>query len=209
MSEQPEVEVWDRFVRLTHWSLVVGVVAAFVTAERWPEIHETIGYAIGMLLVLRIIWGFIGPQHARFSDFVRGPTAVRSYLVSLLALKGRRYLGHSPAGGAMVALLLALLLVVVTTGIATENQRAASGQVTTMQASNPTAGPNAGGETANETVIGGIHEAAANLLIVLVPLHILGVLLASFVHHENLVMAMFTGRKRQRSKEEHSAGGGR
>ena len=99
MSEQPEVKVWDPFVRIAHWTVVVGIVAAFLTAERWPEIHETIGYAIGVLLIFRVLWGFVGPQYARFSDFVRGPTAVRSYLVSLLALKGRHYLGHSRRAG--------------------------------------------------------------------------------------------------------------
>src|SRR5690242_13283799 len=109
MSEQADIKVWDPFVRIAHWTVVVGIVAAFATAERWPEVHETIGYAIGVLLIFRILWGFVGPQHARFSDFLRGPTAVRSYLVSLLAFKGRRYLGHSPAGGAMIVLLLALL----------------------------------------------------------------------------------------------------
>jgi cytochrome b len=210
MSEQAEIKVWDPFVRISHWTLVVGIVAAFVTAEQWPEVHETIGYAIGVLLVFRIFWGFVGPQHARFSDFLRGPTAVRSYLVSLLAFKGRRYLGHSPAGGAMVVLLLTLLSVVVVTGIVSEEQReAAFGPVATMQAGTPPAVATGGQAKAAESLVGGIHEAAANLLIVLVPLHILGVLLASFVHRENLVAAMFTGRKRTKGKARDSAAGTR
>jgi len=199
---QPEtVKVWDLFVRISHWSLVVGVVAAFFTAERWPETHETIGYAIGAIIVLRLIWGFVGPQHARFSDFVRGPSAVRSYMVSLLALRGRRYVGHSPAGGAMVVLLLVLITVVVSTGIVSEQQReaAASQSVTATHPNEIPAARDANGEKENETLVGEIHEAAANLLLVFIPLHLLGVLLASVVHRENLVAAMFTGRKRAKS----------
>lgn len=199
MSEQESVKVWDLFVRISHWSLVVGIVAAFFTAERWPEVHETIGYAIGIVVALRIIWGFVGPRHARFSDFVRGPSAVRSYLVSLLALRGRRYIGHSPAGGAMVVLLLALVTVVVSTGIVTEERREAvvAQSVTEAGPSTAQVAVAKGEEQETESLIGEIHEAAANLLLVFVPLHILGVLLASIAHRENLLQAMFTGRKRR------------
>jgi len=208
MPEQPEVRVWDPLVRLTHWSLAIGIVLSFVTAERWPEIHEAIGYAIGGIIVVRVLWGFIGSQHARFSDFAYGPSAVRRYLVALMGFKGRRYLGHSPAGGAMVMLLLALVSVIVATGILTEIQRenALPPAVATAASSGAPSGLDASIEE-HESVVGQIHEAAANVLIVFVSLHIAGVLVASLVHRENLVVAMFTGRKRLKSKPDNPAAG--
>jgi len=208
MSEQPEVRVWDPLVRLTHWSLAIGIVLSFVTAERWPEIHEAIGYTIGGIIVVRVLWGFIGSQHARFSDFAYGPSAVRRYLVALMGFKGRRYLGHSPAGGAMVMLLLALVSTIVVTGILTEIQResALPPAVATAASSGAPSGLEASSEE-HESVVGQIHEAAANVLIVFVSLHIAGVLVASLLHRENLVAAMFTGRKRLKSKPGSPAAG--
>src|SRR5581483_4690299 len=123
MAELTRVKVWDMLVRICHWGLVAGVALAFLTAEELPEIHEAIGYAIGGLVVVRIVWGFVGPRHARFSDFVYRPAKVYAYLRDLVDLKGRRYLGHSPAGGAMVVALLTMLAVTVSTGIASELQR--------------------------------------------------------------------------------------
>ncbi|HTJ64099.1 MAG TPA: cytochrome b/b6 domain-containing protein [Alphaproteobacteria bacterium] len=189
------VEVWDSVVRILHWSLVVGVILAFLTAETLPETHETVGYAIGGIVVVRVIWGFVGSRHARFSDFAYGPSAVASYLQNLLGFKGRRYLGHSPAGGAMVIGLLAVLAVIVATGVATDIQRDQTPPAAAAGAVQAPAKAGGDGEE-TESMLSEIHEGAANLLIVLVALHVGGVLLASLVHRENLVAAMFSGRKR-------------
>lgn len=201
MSNPATVRIWDPLVRVLHWSLVVGVGLAFLTAETWQETHEAVGYVIGGIVALRVLWGFVGSQHARFSDFVYGPTAVGSYLQKLLTFKGRRYLGHSPAGGAMVVGILALLTVIVSTGIATEIRTENAPSVAAAASSGDQ--KIAGGqkdEEESESILGEIHEAAANLLIVLVALHIGGVLLASLVHRENLVAAMFNGHKRPNNK---------
>ena len=104
------VKVWDPFVRLFHWSLVALFAAAYLTGDESDRLHIAIGYAISGLIGLRILWGFVGSPHARFSDLVRGPRGAFSYLRDVAFLKARRYLGHNPAGGAMIIALLVMLI---------------------------------------------------------------------------------------------------
>jgi cytochrome b len=167
------VKVWDPFVRVFHWSLVALFIAAYVTGDESERAHVLTGYAIATLVALRIVWGFIGSKYARFSDFVKSPSAVLTYLRGALSFKGQRYLGHNPAGGAMI---LALLVALAGT--------CATGYMMTTEAW-------WGSKKLEE-----VHEAFANGMLVLIGLHIAGVLFASIEHGENLVRAMITGRKR-------------
>lgn len=123
MSEQPEtthqadaIHVWDAFVRVFHWTLAVGFFVAYLSEDvMW--LHVWTGYLVGVLILMRIVWGFIGPQHARFSDFAFPPKAVLAYLVDLVRFKAIRHLGHSPAGSVMVWALLAGVLAIVGSGL--------------------------------------------------------------------------------------------
>lgn len=167
------VKVWDPFVRLFHWSLAALFVAAYATGDESERAHMIIGYAMMALLALRVVWGFVGPAHARFADFLRSPREVSAYLRDMASLRARRYLGHNPAGGVMIVVLLAMLCF---TG--------ATGYMMTLDAL-------WGAEWLED-----VHEAAANLTLALVGLHVAGVLASGLLHGENLVKAMFTGRKR-------------
>ena len=113
--------VWDPLVRFGHWALVAAFAVAYLSAEEeagGPDLlHVWGGYVVGVLVVLRVVWGFVGPRHARFSDFVRSPIVALAYFIDLLYGRGRRYVGHSPAGGAMVIALLVCLAATVTTGL--------------------------------------------------------------------------------------------
>ena len=94
--------VWDPLVRFGHWVLVVAFVVAYLSAEEeagGPDpLHVRGGYVVGVIVVLRVAWGFVGPRHARFSDFVRSPLVALAYVRDLLYGRARRYVGRSPAG---------------------------------------------------------------------------------------------------------------
>ncbi len=173
-EESGTVKVWDPLVRLFHWSLVIAFAIAWVTGDELQRLHEAAGYAIVGLLVVRVVWGFIGSARARFSDFVYRPSTVVSYMADMARFRARRYLGHNPAGGAMVLALLLMLAAACGTGLMM------------------TTDAYWGVEWVEEA-----HELAANFTLVLVGLHLAGVLVASAEHRENLVKAMITGQKRQ------------
>jgi cytochrome b len=165
------VAVWDPVIRIFHWTLAAAVLTALVSDED-RALHEAAGYVALALIGLRIVWGFIGPWHARFSSFVRSPGAVLGYLGDIATGRSRRYLGHNPAGGAMILLLIATVATAGLTGWLQETDRFFG--VAWVEI---------------------LHSAAANLLIGLVAFHILGVVFSSALHGENLVRAMVTGRK--------------
>ncbi len=172
-SPPATIKVWDPFVRLFHWSLVSLFVLAYVAGDEIERVHIAAGYTIAGLLALRIVWGFLGPRHARFADFVRSPDEALAYLRDAMAMRARRYIGHNPAGGLMV---IALIFTLAGTCV--------TGYMMTIDAY-------WGSEAMEE-----VHELLANATVALIALHVLGVLFASFEHRENLVKAMITGRKR-------------
>ncbi len=173
VSSPVEVKVWDPFVRIFHWSLVVCFAVAFLSGDETEWVHLTVGYAIAALVACRIVWGFIGSRYARFSDFIKGPAAVLVFLKQSLQLKAPRSLGHNPAGGAMIVALLIMLIALSITGVLM------------------TTDAYWGSKMLEE-----VHEVLAYATLGLIGLHILGVILAGVEHKENLVRAMITGRKR-------------
>ena len=170
---EAEVRVWDPLVQIFHWSLVAAFTVALVTGEHLERLHIPAGYAVMGLIAFRVVWGFIGPRHARFSDFVFPLATVVAYLRDMVLGRAKRTLGHSPAGGAMVIALLVMLAITSGTGYAL-----------TLP------------DFSRSKWIKELHEITANATLGLVLLHVAGVLVSSFLHRENLIRAMFTGRKR-------------
>jgi cytochrome b len=167
------IRVWDSFVRVFHWSLALSIAAAWITSGEWARAHEAAGYVAGALVAARLAWGFSGSRYARFKQFVRPAPTVVAYLKAIAAGTERRYLGHNPAGGAMIVALLAAIAATATTGwLLTTDAFWGSGPM------------------------GFAHSVFGNGVLVLVGAHLAGVALASWRHRENLVRAMLTGFKR-------------
>lgn len=169
----PEVKVWDPVVRLFHWTLAFGCIANLTVLREAETAHEIVGYVILVAIAVRLLWGFVGTRHARFSDFIAGPRTLVRYLATLLQGKAPRYIGHNPAGGLMMLLLIALATICGATGVMM-GQDAFWGE-----------------EWVEE-----VHETAANLILVMAAFHVLAALVESWHHRENLIRAMITGRKR-------------
>lgn len=191
MHTQPMVKVWDPLVRVAHWSLATAFFVAYLTEDDLITVHVWAGYTVLGLVLLRIVWGVIGPRHARFTDFVVGPRRAWAYLGAVLRWRARRYLGHNPAGGAMIVLLLLGLLATTFTGLGVYGAEDNAG---------PLAGWLGNSSAAAEDLWEEIHEWSANFTLALVFLHVLGVLAESFMHRENLIRAMINGYKRTEPK---------
>lgn len=173
---QARILVWDWPTRVFHWSFALSFAGAYLTAEseRYRDIHLALGYLFAGLLVFRLIWGLIGTRYARFSSFSFTPRTVLSYLQSLLKHQAQHFLGHNPIGTIAIFLLLGLGLIISFTGIALDWEF---------------------GSVDWEDLFAETHEWSANFMLLVVFMHIGGVILSSWLHHENLARAMFTGYK--------------
>ena len=169
MSEK-SVKVWDPLVRILHWSLVLLFAIAFAS-EDFMGVHRWVGYLVLGIVATRTVWGVIGTKHARFTDFIYSPASIKKYLIELATFRPSHYLGHNPAGGVMILLLLIAVLGTGVTGILADGKGGLQGMWEE------------------------VHEVFANGTVLLIVIHVLGVIVSSLIHKENLVRAMFTGRK--------------
>lgn len=203
-----EIRVWDPLVRVFHWGLVLTFVISYLTGEEESSLHIYAGYAVLGLITFRVIWGLIGTKHARFGDFLTTPTTVMDYLKSL-ADKPKRYIGHNPAGGWMVIIMLVILFVVSVSGLKVyaieEGMGPLAGDIpelaiigTAYADSDSDSDEREGdseSEDSSEEFWEEIHEASSNLMLLLILLHVAGVFVTGRLHNENLVKAMVTGKK--------------
>jgi cytochrome b len=186
MNTNTMVKVWDIFVRTFHWSLVLTFFTAYITEDDFLTLHTYAGYTVLGLVLIRLIWGIVGTRYARFSNFVTSPGMAWQYVKDTLHLRAKRYLGHNPAAGAMIVLLLVSLLMTTLSGIATYGAVESAGPL-----GNWLGNIGEGGENMLEEV----HEFFANFTVLLVVIHVGGVVIESLLHRENLVRSMLHGYK--------------
>jgi cytochrome b len=184
--------VWDLPLRLFHWALAIAVAGSFVTHYLGTEAfawHARFGYATVVLVTFRIVWGFVGPAHARFSDFVRGPKAAFAHARSMFARPRpgeppAHVAGHNPLGGWMVLVLLALLLVQAVMGLFANDEIYNTGPLYGYVDSD------------RSNALTSLHERLADVILYAAGLHVAAAFWYLLVKRENLIRAMVTGYKR-------------
>lgn len=209
------VSVWDPFVRIGHWLVAALFAIAYLTEGEPLWLHSWAGYAIAALVVARILWGLVGPRHARFADFLTGPSAVLADLAGLARGRAARHLGHTPAGGWAIVALLVLLAATTVSGMANLAWQQGTGPLSPFIGRGTPAGvallapaladdDDAEDEGAarrddrrgKKGPFHEIHELLANLTLAMVLVHVAGVIVVTLATGENLIGAMISGKKR-------------
>lgn len=186
-DNEKSVKVWDVPVRLFHWTLVLSFTAAYLTAEfHVGFLHTLIGYFLCVLVLARVFWGFAGNRYARFSSFIFSPQETIAYLRSLRQGSPKHYLGHNPAGALMVFALLGSLALIFLSGLTT---------LAVIDFEGPLLFLIDYFDDDASYVARHLHGWLVDAALILIPLHLLGVAAGSIQHKENLVRAMFTGKK--------------
>lgn len=165
--------VWDMPVRVFHWLLVVCFAGAWLSSEseRWAMIHYAFGYTACLLVLIRLVWGLIGTRYARFSQFLKSPKAVLEHFMAMLRGHPHHDVGHNPAGGLVMFVLMLLILLIGLTGYLSVKEFL--------------------GNFVSEA-----HGVVANLVLGLVIVHIIAAIGMSLIERQNLVRSMVTGKKR-------------
>ena len=167
------VRVWDPIVRIFHWTVALGVLANLTVLRNHETQHLYVGYVIVAALLVRLAWGSVARGHARFASFVPTPRALLGYTGLLLKGREPRYVGHNPAGAAMMVALMGLVSIIGLTGWMMGTDRFWGVRWVEI-----------------------VHETSANVLIVAALLHVAGAIVESLRHKENLPLSMVTGYKR-------------
>jgi cytochrome b len=164
--------VWDMPVRVFHWLLVICFAGAWLSSEseRWALIHYAFGYTACLLILIRLVWGFIGTRYARFSQFLKSPRAVIGHFMAMLRGHPHHDVGHNPAGGLVMFVLMLLILLIGLTGYLSV-------------------------KAFSENLSSEAHEVLSSLALAIVILHILAAILMSVMEKQNLIKSMVSGKK--------------
>lgn len=183
-----KILVWDIPVRVFHWSIVILVGLAWYSGEQggldWMEVHLWCGYGILTLVLFRVLWGFVGGAHARFTDFVRGPVTAWRYARRMFGSGHQGYLGHNPLGGWSVLMLLLLLLIQAGTGLFASDDILIEGPLYDYVSS----------DTSRQLT--SLHKLNFNILLAFIGLHLLAIISYLLFKKENLVHPMLSGYKK-------------
>lgn len=172
MSNKQSILVWDIPTRVFHWLLVICFAGAWLTSEseRLQMIHYAFGYSACVLVIFRVVWGFIGTRYARFTQFLKGPAEMMSHAKGLLSSNPHNTVGHNPVGGIVMVGLMLLILLIGLTGYFSVKEFLGD-------------------------LMGEAHEAIASLALAAVVIHIAAAIIMSLLQKENLVRSMVTGKK--------------
>ncbi len=188
------IKVWDLPVRIFHWSLVFLFIVAYITNNLGSDYfiyHLWSGYALIVLVSFRIIWGLVGSYHARFNHFVKTPVTTAKYALSVFKKTDKHYLGHNPLGAVMVIILLTVILIQGVTGLFTNDEIFNVGPLYAYISDELS------------LQLTSLHRQLFYWILGAIALHILAVVLHVVLKRENIIKAMFTGKKNVMLGEEN------
>lgn len=207
MTAPSKTRNWDPVVKLTHWTIVLAILANALFTEEGSAAHVWIGYALAAILALRLLWGLIGPAEARFTAFPPNPAKALRHIGEIRRGEKAEHASHNPLGALMVYAIWSCLGVIIATGIAMagfppqgeshEEERPAAYASAEYGEEAEEAGEEAreGGEGHEEGGMEELHEVAVNLLYLLIVLHIAGVVFETRRSGRQVVLAMLPGRR--------------
>ncbi|WP_084175143.1 cytochrome b/b6 domain-containing protein [Afifella pfennigii] len=182
------VPVWDPVVRVLHWALVIAFAAAWGLGKFGPDqmtLHFWAGYAVAAIVVIRVIWGFVGSQTARFTSFVKGPRKVFGYAREMTSRRPSKTLGHNPMGALFIVGVLIVLAMQILSGLLADPEDYINVGPLAQYVSS---------DVARQALA--LHEPLSTLLLAMVAVHILSIVFYRLYKKEDLVTPMFTGRKK-------------
>lgn len=188
--------VWDLPVRVVHWLLVIGIAGSYATHKlgvAYFKYHRWFGYLVVVLAAFRILWGFVGTRHARFTKFLRGPRHTVAYLVALLRGAAQPTPGHNPPGGWMVIFLLCSLLAQGITGLFANDEIFNTGPLYGYVSDSLS------------LTLTSWHRRLFDWILIAAALHVLAVVAHRVFARHDLLGPMFTGRKPASQLGEHDA----
>ncbi|RYI31936.1 MAG: cytochrome B [Acetobacteraceae bacterium] len=198
--------LWDPVVRLSHWGIAVAVLLNALVTKGGSPTHVSLGWLAMALLLMRLVWGVLGPVEARFSAFPPNPVAAIRHMAQLVTGRVDHYASHNPAGALMVYAFWVSLSVVILTGlyltggatpmqVAADQAAVASGDWSALIRDSDGESPD--GDKSLRHTAEEVHDVAANLLLFLAALHVAGVFVESRAMRRNLVKPMVLGDRRK------------
>ena len=196
------LRTWDPLVKFSHWTIMTLVIINALLVEEGSGWHIWAGYALGALLVLRLLWGLVGPAEARFSAFPPSPARAIRHIGEIRRGEHTAHRSHNPLGAMMVYALWACLAVIVASGVTmagappadpriSEEEREHVSESASLTAATGASEEGEGDEDEEgESVAKEVHEVAVNLLYVLIALHLLGVMFEAHRSGFGIVRAM-------------------
>ena len=196
---------WDPVVKVTHWSIVIAILANALITEEGSGAHIWVGYALAAILALRLLWGLIGPAEARFSAFPPSPRRALGHLRDIRSGKKEVHHSHNPLGALMVYAIWSMLGVIIASGIAMAgppstaflDRAERSGEISqkvVVERRDHDADEATEGAEGEENVWEEVHQTAVNLLYILIALHIAGVVFETRRSGREILLAMLPGR---------------
>ena len=179
--------IWGLPTRIFHTCLVLFIAITWISAEDdFMQIHSAFGYAVGILVIFRLIWGVIGPKYSHFRDFNFSIKNAIEFSKNVFTHINKKYLGHNPAASIVLFIMLFIIIIAVITGVLALGEQEAKGFFSNLSNTS----------LKSMELFEGLHEFFADFMLVFIFMHVVGVLTDRLLHKEDgTAKSILTGYK--------------